>query len=283
LSVSTDNLSPSSPRSPLQKSATSALVQDLIITTAAKSLEIERQSVHPELSLGANGKNFARFTVRAGALADFQDQVEAVLLWKRTSVTLLVMVVFTIACLFPALIIMAPFALITNIIISNYFYRAKRIAMANGKPLSTLPPEPSPIVKFGSAAHRRNLTFIQNSMGMFADTFDAVRLQLTHLDWNDEQHTMEVLKYVLLGWLGLGITLIFVPWNYLLMLGGWGAFTANTAVARAAADVIMPRLLEVLKVRYEKVRQRFGKPGLENAREGRAEADLALKKSKTVI
>lgn len=244
--------------SPVPRSPTSGgIVQDLIVSTAAKSIELQNKLVKPELSLALNGRNFARFTVRAAVIADLEDTLEGIFTWQQPSVTLLCMVAYAAVCLYPGMLLMTPYALLVYLIVKNYFYRAQRIAMANGRPLSSLPPEPSPIVKIGSAQYKRNLTHIQNSMGLFADTFDAVRMQMTHLDWSDEQDTMNILKLVLLGWFATAVTLYFVPWNYVLLVGGELGFLANTAIAQAFADTIAPKLLVAVKAQFSQVRRKF--------------------------
>jgi len=243
--------------SPLVKSPTSGIIQDLIVSTAAKSIELQKNLAKPELSLAANGKNFARFTVRAAALANLQDTIEGIFAWQQPSVTLLCMVAYAFVCIYPATILMLPYILLVHLIVQNYFYRAQRIAQANGRPLSLLPPEPSPIAKIGSAQYKRNLTFIQNSMGMFADLFDAVRMQLTHIDWSDEAHTMNVLKGVLAAWTVTVVAVCLVPWNYVLLVGGEAAFIANTPLAQAFADTVVPKILAALKLRLHGVKKRF--------------------------
>jgi hypothetical protein len=245
------------PQSPPPRSPTSGIIQDLIVSTAAKSIEIQKNLTKPELSLAANGKNFARFTVRAAVLANLQDTVESIFTWQQPSVTLLCMVAYGFVCIYPAIILMLPYILLVQIIVQNYFHRAQRIAQANGRPLSSLPPEPSPIVKIGSAQYRRNLTFIQNSMGMFADHFDAVRAQFIHFDWSDEEHTMNILKAVLAAWVATVVAVYFVPWNYILLMVGEAAFVANTPLAQAFADTVMPKILAALKVRLYGMKKRF--------------------------
>jgi hypothetical protein len=266
----------------------SSIVQDLIVSTAAKQIELEKSMKPAPLNFfTTTPRNFTRFVARAGVGADLEDNVLYVLSWQSPAVTLLCMVVFSVVCLYPGLVLLGPFAILLNVMVSNYFARAKRIAMANGKkPLGADPNSSTiavvpPVAQKGSVQYARNLKFIQNSMGIFADTYDAVRAHSSHLDWSDEQHTADVFKATVAGLVGTSLVLLFIPWNYIVLVGGLFAFVANTAVVQAAIDIVVPRVMVLLHVEAVKFQKRWLKRRMTEADAPPPTNEDAMKKSKT--
>ncbi|RKP15075.1 hypothetical protein BJ684DRAFT_18572 [Piptocephalis cylindrospora] len=233
-----------------------SLVQDLIISTALNQRAISKASKHPGLNLlTTTPRNFQWTVSRVGGLAAFEQQVQAILTWEAPSVTLLCILAWTVLCLYPGTLLLLPPTLIIYIILSFYFAKAHRLAQLQEKEeggggkkskkdrpkhrLSQAPP-PAP----GSIQYKENMRFIQNGMGTFSDAYDALMAQMVYLDWSDEVKTWQILQGALLLLLATFLLILWVPINWVLLVGGWTVLVANTAIARAFGDVIIPLLVD---------------------------------------
>ncbi|RKP07274.1 hypothetical protein THASP1DRAFT_9386, partial [Thamnocephalis sphaerospora] len=211
-----------------------SIIQDLIVSTAVNQMAMERAIQPVSLNLlTRTPKNTQRFVQRAGALGAAENAVKYVFTWQSPSTTMLCMLVYAILCFYPILLVLIPHLVVAQIIISNYFKRAREIAMARSghQPIKRVETHPLGGLSTTSATsvgeYKANMQYIQNFMGTFADTYDLVAEQLHHLDWSDPQHTANIFKLVLLAMVGTLVTFYFIPINLLLLVGGEFAFISN--------------------------------------------------------
>ncbi|KAI9230248.1 MAG: hypothetical protein DHS80DRAFT_12684 [Piptocephalis tieghemiana] len=250
-----------------------SLVQDLIISTAVNQRAITKASKHPGLNLlTTTPRNFQRTVSRVGGLATFERQVQAILTWETPSQTLLCILAWSTLCLYPGTLLLLPSILIIYIILSFYFAKAHRLAQLQEKedgtndsgsskkgkkdrfkPRLSQAPPPAP----GSIQYKENMRFIQNGMGTFSDAYDALMAQMVYLDWSNEARTWQVLQISLLVLFLTSLLILFIPINWVLLVGGWAVFISNTAVARAFGDVLVPLMVDRVNHHVRKAQAQY--------------------------
>ncbi|KAI9598499.1 hypothetical protein BDF19DRAFT_237451 [Syncephalis fuscata] len=245
-------------------SHSSSIIQDLIVSTAANQMAMERSIQPMSLNLVTRTpKNMQRFVQRAGALGSAENTVKYIMTWQSPSTTMLCMVGYALLCLYPILISIIPHLIILNLIISNYFKRAQEIAATrSGKRSPKRQEKHTPFIPLSASSatsvseYKSNMQYIQNFMGTFADIYDMVAAQLHHLDWSDPIHTANLFKAVFAAIIGTLAVFYIIPVYWIFLAVGEFAFIANTAVVKAFADTVVPVLLERANIKMENA-QRF--------------------------
>ena len=189
------------------------------------------------------------------------------------------MTMYMMVCLNPNLLIFVPQAIIIGVIARNYYSKASRDArkssggkssrrsenggagnsnnnnhssISNSRPL-----KPSQF-KPDSIHYRKNMQFIQNTMGMYCDAYEGLRMVNTKIDWSDESQTALVLQLTVLSAVLVGVSYWMIPWNLVFLLIGLGAFLANTAIARASQALMAQYLDTNMDVVRTKIQRLFG-------------------------
>lgn len=175
-------------------------------------------------------KNFHRFVCKVGPLAKFQDKICSLLSWENPPETLLLMAVYGFLCFQPILIMFIPHLILFHIISNNYSSRLTGNISKKTKPLNPSQYYPDHI------NYSKNLQFIQNTMGMYADAFENFCVLNTQMDWSDESKTLIIIQYAIVSFILL-IALVFyihsVPWNWVFLVSGWTGLLMNTSIGRA--------------------------------------------------
>lgn len=238
-----------------------SLLQDLIISSVISMKNLPKLSVQDgkePLSMTTTTNNFRRFVQKAGPIFVFQDKVESIIKWENPIHTILTMVVYSIVCLYPQLIILAPQVVIVTILVSTY---QKRHPHSLSSTTSRPPPEPEyPAV--GSIDYLKNLQNIQNMMGMVGDGAEEVEKLALFFNWSEtvsgatnydtetESTTYMSPTWSLLILQGCVISSLllvlgpiwWIPWRYVLLSGGWMGIMATTPFFRALTLEINPFL-----------------------------------------
>ncbi|KAI8054073.1 hypothetical protein BDF22DRAFT_743045 [Syncephalis plumigaleata] len=239
----------------------SSFIQDLIVSTAANQMAMEKSIQPMSLNLVTRTpKNMQRFVQRAGALGAAENGIKYIMTWQSPSTTMLCMVGYALLCLYPILITIIPHLVILHLIISNYFKRAKEIAAARAGKRSSKRQEKqhSPFIPLSAssatsvAEYKANMQYIQNFMGTFADTYDLVAAQLHNLSWADPQRTANLFKALLGAIAGTLLVFYIIPTYWIFLVVGEFTFVANTALVKAFADTILPVLLEQADVKFNR-------------------------------
>ncbi|ORZ36242.1 integral peroxisomal membrane peroxin-domain-containing protein [Catenaria anguillulae PL171] len=233
-----------------------SMVDDIIVSTSKHAARMEIKPREPSLNLlTTTPKNMTRFVSRTGGAHAFEITVKDVLSWRNKTLTLLVLAVFTLVCLYPLTIVVAPQFLIAYSMAVSYYdhTKAKARREAEGKaPKQPKPVDMDPAPKLKPAEYRDNLQFIQNSMGMFCDAYDTVVLfQRQYLNWDYPENALTFLKVVVSSVIPSVALFIYVPLNHLILAVGWLVFIANTPLAIAVSETLTPVLLEILNENWE--------------------------------
>lgn len=224
-------------------------------STARSSLELEqshKKSKPPLNMLTTTPKNFTRFVCRTGGIADFQDATIDILMWVNPAKTLFALILYSVICLYPSLLILVPQMMTVYAIVDNYYIKTKKdmkkgglmkknLVKDNNKSSDKSKKEPS-VPTPNNVQYFKNLQWIQNSMGMFTDMYDAALVGKKAIDWSDEDITLGVLKNTVMSMFGVVIILRFISLNIFFMIGGWLIVLQNTAIFRAAVAEIPPRV-----------------------------------------
>ena len=160
------------------------------------------------------------------------------------------MCVFSLVCLNPRVLLFAPHLLLLWVLARNYQQRAELVARARrtgqdpNKVLQASSKKPVNPASFkpDQISYKQNMQFIQNTMGMYSDIYENLRLLNTKIDWSDEQFTMRVMRWCVVSALVLLIVSPYIPWNVVIMLGGLSAFVMNTALGKTTAEVLCKNL-----------------------------------------
>ncbi|OAV97080.1 hypothetical protein PTTG_12328 [Puccinia triticina 1-1 BBBD Race 1] len=91
----------------------------------------------------------------------------------------------------------------------------------SGKRISDEPVE-------GSPDYLSNLQNIQNMMGDVTNGIDYVKQHvLVYLDWSDPKCTLNILHAAVISSIGLALLGPFIPWRFVLLVGGEAMFIVN--------------------------------------------------------
>ncbi|KAJ3392304.1 hypothetical protein HDU92_008535 [Lobulomyces angularis] len=232
-------------------SDTGSFINELAVNTAISSQEIKKaSSIKTGLTARLNfattmPKNMTRFIMRLGPLVAIQDDLIEIFTWKNPYRTVAIMLVYIILCLYPTLFLIVPQTAFIYYLIKQYYRKTKHIAMNKKETKINV-----------NLQYLKNLQFIQNHMGAFADGYDEIsRFNRNILTWNDEDETMKVLKIAIASIFGVVIFLRLVPTSWIFLGGGVFLFLQHTALFRAASATLPPVLMRNLQYRVDFVRE----------------------------
>ncbi|KAI9183121.1 hypothetical protein H9P43_004038 [Blastocladiella emersonii ATCC 22665] len=237
----TGDASPKAPKKNLRE-----MVDDIIVNTSRYAARQELKPREAPLNLlTTTPKNMTRFVSRTGGVHAFEMGVKDVLSWRNKTMTMLVLSVFTLVCLYPMVVVVAPQVLIIHHMAVGYYEHTKAKAKreAAGKKVSAPKIDMDPTPKLKPAEYRDNMQFIQNSMSQFADAFDAIR---NYLNWDLPENATTFLKVVASSTIPAMALFYYVPLNHLVLAVGWLVFVGNTPLVIAMRETLTPVLLEVL-------------------------------------
>ncbi|KAJ3326406.1 peroxisome- protein [Blyttiomyces sp. JEL0837] len=238
---------------PLPQQQKATLMTDVIAAAAASGINPEddamKKDTEPPLNLlTTTPRNFTRFVTRLTPVVDIFDGVTDVLSWKEPAKTLVALFSFILICLYPSVFIILPQTVLLYIISRNYYQKTK---------LEVVGPSNAsgPSITATSSEYLRNMQFIQNQMGLFCDVHAAASKLGTWLDWSDEDRTLKVVQLALASSILVLAGVHFVPLNLIILAVGLFAFSANTALFRAASTTLPPALLKGIKERVDSIRE----------------------------
>ncbi|CAK4032017.1 Peroxisomal membrane PEX29 [Lecanosticta acicola] len=178
--------------------------------------------------------NFRRFNARIGVVFVLQNRLIHLFTWRRPTATLSFLAVYSLLCLKPHLLPLAPLVLILfGIMIPSFL--ARHPTPANDPriepsyrgpptaPASRVKPAPDLSTDFW-----RNMRDLQNSMEDFSRLHDAANEYITpYTNFSDEafSSTLFLLLCVLSCTAFIGSRL--VPWRFIALSGGWTATLAG--------------------------------------------------------
>jgi hypothetical protein len=152
------------------------------------------------------------------------------------------MTVYTLLCLNPFLILFVPNLIIAGVIASNYYAFAKStarksltVSQANTSKKSIDPSSFRP----EQVHYRKNMQFIQNTMGMYCDMYEQLCYLNAKIDWTNEKQTVLVLQLNIASAVALALMYTMIPWNIVALVVGHLVFFANTSMGRALQTVAM--------------------------------------------
>ncbi|TIB08702.1 hypothetical protein E3P92_03686 [Wallemia ichthyophaga] len=198
--------------------------------------------------------NFRNFVQNTGPLFAILDAVEGVILWKSTPITILVVLLWTVLCLHPALVLILPQFSLICVILYNHSVRfpkedikvvdnddapAKHPSAPSSPTSPTSPtfpasptqptqPPPEPQLPDSSSPdYYLNLQSIQNLMGTTNDGIDYVMPIYRKLNWSDIEQSNGILKYTVVSLLATLILLPILPARLIFALGGYLVLALN--------------------------------------------------------
>ncbi|KAI8905867.1 integral peroxisomal membrane peroxin-domain-containing protein [Gorgonomyces haynaldii] len=231
------------------------VITELFAATQSEAVKLSEVLHHstPPLAMTTMLKNNNRFVPRQKPFIWLNATLIKLVTWHNPANTLLFLACYIILCTNPFLIPVFPQLVLLYLIAKFYHYRAE--AIISGKPL----PEPHvpgtpPKIVMTNQEMVENLQQIQNTMGAVSDAYDAGYNLYKLLDWSTPEKTIQLAQFLLASMFGTWITLYFIRWNYVLLIGGVGLFVANTAVFKAASMTLTPALMETVQKRMDRAR-----------------------------
>ena len=218
-----------------------SVIHDLLEKTAEKAEGLKKKQP-PKLNfLTTLPKNFTRFVMRVGPMAELHGRIEDVFAWKSTTETLLVMALYTLICLNPFLLILMPNLLIVGLISDNYY---KNITSAPKRHRQTKSDASLKSVDSGKAPtvpedinYMKNMQFIQNFMGTFCEAYEAVISLNKWVNWSDPAITKNILLASVTSSFVLLFAFTWIPWNIMFLFVGLCAFCSKSAFVQAMAEL----------------------------------------------
>jgi hypothetical protein len=186
----------------------------------------------------------SRFVLRVGALKRGELNVKRLLAWHDTTLSFLTLLIYSILCLYPILVVLSPLILVGHHLIVQYYEHAKAIAKhGNPKEKEIEKKLQDPAPKLKPVEYKENLQFIQNSMGMYCEAYDWVVLfSRQYFNWDHPEQAGLCLKLVLAALLPTFLIFQWIPINYLALVGGWILFLGNTPLMIALKEVLVPKV-----------------------------------------
>lgn len=182
----------------------------------------------PALSGPITTLNFKNFVSRCGPIFAFQEAVETVVVWENPSKTTACACMWAWLALNPVYFILIPNFILIWILLSTHSQRYPHgmgedmgADPISGKRISDEPVE-------GSPDYLSNLQNIQNMMGDVTNGIDYVKQHvLVYLDWSDPKCTLNILHAAVISSIGLALLGPFIPWRFVLLVGGEAMFIVN--------------------------------------------------------
>ncbi|KAJ3076077.1 peroxisome- protein [Podochytrium sp. JEL0797] len=241
-------------RQPIEQQPT--LLEDFaaqtVISAASKQRQTELQN--PPLDLVfTTPKNTLNFVSRLTQVVDAFEAVENLLCWKDSSKTVLAMAACSVVCLFPSVLTIAPQLMILSYLVSAYFIKAKYEATLKNNPPTT-PTTPTSTLN-QSAAYLRNLQFIQNQMGLFVQTHDALESAIRDFQTYTDTHPSQTLQLLVASSFLSIATVYYIPIRFLLLASILLIFSLNSIYFRAILTTLPPHLFKSLTTRVDILRE----------------------------
>jgi hypothetical protein len=186
-----------------------------------------------------------------------QEQVIEIFSWENPSRTVAFMLGYILLCLFPSLCLILPQSLALYFLAQQYYFKAKRHAYSS---------EPTKLNP--SLQYLKNMQFIQNHMGIFADGYDEVQTHKKLVDWRDEEETMHLVYYIVFSMAAAVVVSRLVPINILCLFGGLSLFIKNTALFQAASQTLQPVVIRHLQDNADYVREAISNVSRATSRAG---------------
>lgn len=245
-----------SPRRPLIDGKSGRdIVTELFAETQAQSKKLGNfyADTNPSLNLAIFLKNNNRFIARQGPLIWINENLVKLISWYSVPNTLIFILCYTILCLQPILLALLPQLTLLYLITKFYHYRAD--AVMTGKPLP-MTHDIGTAPKFNPGFQESKLAMqnIQNVMAQVSDVFDLGYNVYKMIDWSNPALTQDVLGVVLLSMIGTLVLVALVPLNIIALVGGVGAFVANTALVKAASVTLAPVFVRNIQDRVNHVK-----------------------------
>ena len=223
-----------------------SLISSLMKSTAenAANLEKEVKNSKPDLNiLTTTPKNFSRFVARVGPLVSIQELVIDLLTWRNPSKSMVFMLCYTVLCLYPLLLVIVPQAILIGMSLNNYYRKTRKMALRKSKYNQNI-------------QYLKNMQFIQNFMGQHADLYDLVSEKMKILHWDNEQETLNVLKWCLVSVFVIAFLVILFPLRLIALVGGLFVLVRNTPLFQAASTILPPVVLHSVHGQVEAFRNR---------------------------
>ncbi|KAJ3090599.1 peroxisome- protein [Quaeritorhiza haematococci] len=221
-----------------------SVIQNLAVHTALNSAALKqsiKDAKQPLNIFTTTPKNLTRFVARVGPMVAVQDEVIEIMTWQNPPKTFAWLLCYIFVCLYPILFTVVPQIALTYHILRNYYDRTKRDVVRKPRASTNM-------------QYLKNMQFIQNFMGQFADLHDTAREKSKILDWSDEEETVRILKLVVISMFGVIFLVRLVPVNYIMLVVGVAAFLQNTALFRAASTTLPPVLMKNLQENIDTIR-----------------------------
>lgn len=135
--------------------------------------------------------------------------------------------VWTVLCLYPRLVLLAPYIALLVVLLRNHAVRYG----SNNREAEETPPEPK-MPEPTSPDYYMNLQSIQNLMGTTTEVIDGTMPFYKKLNWSDEDVSKDILKYVVIA---LTVTTVVLPWipvRLLIAISGYIILAINHPVIK---------------------------------------------------
>ncbi|KAI8982410.1 integral peroxisomal membrane peroxin-domain-containing protein [Mycotypha africana] len=251
----------------------------------------------PPLNPQASTINFTRFVSRCGPVFAFRDRLLLLLSWNNPIDTFVVLLSYSIICIYPKLLFFIPQCAILYFALTSDRNKAT-VDVRKGSSSSSLSIASSltqdankeahnsnvPFHRFSnisklfqpamenSPEYLRNLQNLQNNMGEFSDFYDWVLLQQSnYFNWSSEKRTIFMLQALLLPTIFIALALYFVPVRLIFLISGLSVFILNTRFAKYIINELEPYLI------------RFYQQSTQAWLEGYTDLKSRLEKNKEII
>ncbi|TIB79316.1 hypothetical protein E3Q06_04190 [Wallemia mellicola] len=219
------------PASPSAKQANSYLANFLtssLLSSVSFSQPPPDTTTHKApLNLQTTSVNFRNFVQKTGPIFAILDNIEGIILWRSTNRTILTILVWTLLCLYPRLVLLTPHIALLVLLLRNHAIRYG----SNDREAEETPPEPK-MPEPTSPDYYMNLQSIQNLMGTTTEVIDGTMPIYKKLNWSDEEASRDILKYVVIA---LTVTTAVLPWipvRLLIATGGYIVLAINHPIVK---------------------------------------------------
>ncbi|KAJ3293946.1 hypothetical protein HK104_004102 [Borealophlyctis nickersoniae] len=257
---------PTTPTTPTPTPASQkpTTLEKILSHTARTSAAMEKAAKEAKAPLNlftTTPKNFTRFVTRLDPVVEAQDELIAVVTWENPYKTGVVLAVYVVLCLYPMLLTILPQLVILYIIARKYYERVATEATPASRPKVDR-----------SAQYMKNMQFLQNTMGIYFEMYEAFEQTATLLSWSNPADTIQALKLTILSIFVVLLTVSFVPIRYLFLVGGVSIFLYNIALVRSLLTTVPAAVLEKLQHSVERVKEKMDGNGIVGAEEDKSRA-----------
>ncbi|KAJ3370008.1 hypothetical protein GGF31_004859 [Allomyces arbusculus] len=251
----TSGTTPTSSTTPSKSRNWTAVMSSLITSTSRHAARQEDEPRETSLNLlTTTPKNFNRFISRIGPIHSLERGFLDLIKWRNKTLTMLAMAVYTLVCLYPMALVVAPQVLLLYHLSLGYYEHTKARAMAElrtGKSQPRSSPAPrinaDPAPSLSTADFKDNMKFVQNIMAQYSDVYDTIVLfSRQYLSWDQPETTGTLFKIVATSIVPSFVLFYYVPLQHLALLAGWGVFVAQTPFVLAVRETVLPVVSETL-------------------------------------